>query len=157
MKKRNLSFLGLLVILLALSLVFAGCPTGDNNDGGNNNNQQGNNNNGNNNNNNGNTNEDKTFTFRVKNEASGYTISRIRVGSTVNMTGLNISNGQYSSSITYTLTGGNSGFGNFNVNVHYDSAYPNIAAGISVEANWPASFDLRLWSDNGTYKLSRVQ
>jgi hypothetical protein len=179
--KNFYKFLGIITVVAVIGFSVIGCfddddggnyfggnNSGGNNSGGNNsggNNSDGNNFGGNNsggnnsggNNSGGNNsggNNDKTFTFRVKNEARGYTISRVRVIPSVNKTGLNVSYGQYSSSITYTLT---DGYLSFNVLVFYDSSYPDIYAGIFVDDSWPTSFDLRLWNDNGTFRLSRIQ
>jgi hypothetical protein len=102
--------------------------------------------------------DNKTFSFKVKNEANGYTISRIyvAVGNSGNITdrkNLDISYGSSSETFSKTLTDGWTSLG---VRVYYDDDYPSIYAGIDVETDWPSSFTLRLWKDGGTIKLSRM-
>jgi hypothetical protein len=157
MKKNMLFLIGLIVIAAVTGFSLAGCGDSENGDPsspGSGNNNSNNGNSGGNNNGGNSDGGDKSFSFKVKNELSGYAILRIRVGTDIDRKGLNITQNGWSDTLTKTLAGG---WGSFPVNVHYDSSYPDIAAGIHVESDWPESFNLRLWNDGGTVRLSRIQ
>ncbi len=97
----------------------------------------------------------KSFTFRVKNNITNYSIYRINVNNNIDENGLNISYGEWSNSISFTLP--RDIMSGFNIFVHYDDNYPAIRASIEVCSDWPTSFDLRLYQDGYVYKLSRIE
>jgi hypothetical protein len=162
MAKKNWG-MGILIMVLVFGMAVVGCDTGEDNTGGNNtggnniggNNTGGNNTGGNNTggDNTGGNNGSKNYTFRVKNEASNCNIFRIKAGE-VDREGLNIPPGSSSNNISFTRPG--TVMSGFHIYVYYDSSYPNIYAAIEVPDDWSSSFELRLWLDGSTFKLSKL-